>query len=50
MPDSKTAQAYYLPAELIRWVNMHADTVNHSRSWVVELALNRYRKDVEAGH
>lgn len=50
MPDSKVAQAYYLPSELIRWVNAHADDLNHSRSWVVERALSQYRKAIEAGH
>jgi predicted transcriptional regulator len=48
MPDRKVAQAYYLPAELIRWVNAWSEVEKRSRSWVVEQALTRYRKDVEA--
>jgi predicted transcriptional regulator len=40
-------QAYYLDADLIRWVNMQADAAGRSRSWIVEQALSRYRKGVE---
>jgi predicted transcriptional regulator len=47
--DSKKAIAYYLPEDLIRWVNIQAESERRSRSYIVERALNRERAVLERG-
>jgi predicted transcriptional regulator len=46
--DTKKAIAYYLPRDLILWVNAQAAAERRSRSYIAERALNRERAALEA--
>jgi predicted transcriptional regulator len=46
--DTKKSYGFYLPAELVQWVNMQADAERRPRSYIVERALTRERAALEA--